>query len=127
PILDDPAAAAAARRSTGWDERALVFGVFGGISRIKRVPTVVAAFRALRSFHGGVRLIVAGRPDDPEVLARVRLLIEEAGLESVARVVLDPAKPELERLITASDVVVNLRWPTAGETSAVMLRAFAPG
>ena len=40
---------------------------------------------------------------------------------------LDPPAEQFERAMTECDVVICLRWPTAGETSRVIIRAFALG
>ncbi len=126
-VRDDPATATRARSELGWDTSNFVFGVFGGLTGFKRVPTIVIAFAALRRLHPLARLVIAGRADDSSVVDRVEAAIAARGLEEDVRVVLDPPKERFDSLIGASDVVVNLRWPTTGETSGVMMRAFGAG
>jgi glycosyltransferase involved in cell wall biosynthesis len=116
----------AARAGLGWRDDDVVFGVFGGIGRIKRVLVAVLAFTQVRRRWPQARLLIAGYADDADVLADIRRTVERLPPGSV-RIELAPAKDEFERLIGATDVVVNLRWPTAGETSAVMMRAFGAG
>ena len=49
----------------------VVFGVFGSLERHKRVPAAVRAFAKLhRSFPSKVRLVIAGRLDNPSRRAR---------------------------------------------------------
>src|SRR5262249_26361862 len=105
----------------------LVFGLFGGFNRIKRMMVAVLAFAQVRRRWPLARLVIAGHPDYPEVLAEVRRTITAHGLEDSVHLVLSPAEEEFAELIGAADVVVNLRWPTAGETSGVMMRAFGSG
>jgi glycosyltransferase involved in cell wall biosynthesis len=126
-IRDDPATAIRARSELGWDTSHFVFGVFGGITGFKRVPTVLTAFAALRQLHPLARMVVAGRADDSSVVDRVVGAVAAGGLEDDVQVLLDPPKERFDAVIGASDAVVNLRWPTTGETSGVMMRAFGAG
>lgn len=107
--------ARSARERHGLAPGAFVVGTFGGLTREKRVGSVVAAFERLGVLDLSVRLIMAGEaaPDvriPPEAIATGRLPLDE-----------------LEALIAACDVVVQLRWPTAGEASGVTLRAMRLG
>ncbi|CCH27399.1 Glycosyltransferase, family 4 [Saccharothrix espanaensis DSM 44229] len=126
PVRDDTERAAV-RSRFGWTDEHVVFGVFGGFNRIKRILVVVLAFAQARRRWPHARLLIAGHVDYPDVHADVVRAMEQYGLEQSVEVVLSPAKDDFERLIGASDAVVNLRWPTAGETSAVMMRAFGAG
>lgn len=126
PVRDD-ADRAAVRSRCGWTDDHVVFGVFGGFNRIKRILVVVLAFAQVRRRWPNARLLIAGHVDYPDVLADVELALEQYGLRHSVRMELSPAKGDFERLIGATDAVVNLRWPTAGETSAVMMRAFGAG
>ncbi|MEU4801430.1 glycosyltransferase [Actinosynnema sp. NPDC023587] len=126
PVRDD-AERAAVRARFGWDDDNVVFGVFGGFNRIKRILVVVLAFAQARRRWPHARLLIAGHVDYPDVHADVVRALEQYGLAHSVHLELSPAKDDFERLIGATDAVVNLRWPTAGETSAVMMRAFGAG
>ncbi|RKT51906.1 glycosyltransferase family 4 protein [Saccharothrix australiensis] len=126
PVRDD-ADRAAVRARLGWDDGHVVFGVFGGFNRIKRILVVVLAFAQVRRRWPRARLLIAGHVDYPEVHADVVRALDQYGLRDSVRMELSPAKDDFEQLIGATDAVVNLRWPTAGETSAVMMRAFGAG
>ena len=103
----------------------ITFGVFGNLSFHKRVPEVVAAFAAARARGLDARLIVAGRRDSPEAEHRIETLIDRFALHDVVRVELDADVETFQGLQADCDVVVGLRWPTAGETSASLLECFA--
>ena len=126
PLRDDTG-----RRRTrarlGWQDDHVVFGVFGGFNRIKRTTVAVLAFANVRRRWPQARLVIAGHADFPDVVDDVRKLIGELGVSDSVHLALSPDKTEFEQLITATDAVLNLRWPTAGETSAVMMRAFGAG
>jgi glycosyltransferase involved in cell wall biosynthesis len=115
------------RAQYGWNEDVLVVGVFGGWSAIKRLDVAVEAYRRLRRKGVEVRLVLAGRIDDQAYAERIMGAIRDAQLEDEIVITGELPIEELTRMIQATDVVLNLRWPTAGETSATMMRAFGAG
>ncbi|WP_330271732.1 glycosyltransferase [Lentzea sp. NBC_00516] len=126
PLRDDTDREAI-RSRFGWTDEHVVFGVFGGFNRIKRILVTVLAFAEVRRRWPNARMLIAGHVDYPDVHADVVSAIEQFGLEDSVHLELSPAKDAFEDLITAADVVINLRWPTMGETSGVMMRAFGAG
>jgi glycosyltransferase involved in cell wall biosynthesis len=104
-----------------------VFGVFGGLAHHKRLQSVVRAFARVHADFPGARLVIAGRSDDQEVERDLRLLVRTLGVASGVKLVTDAPIEVLEREIGCCDVVVALRWPSAGETSAVVVRAMGAG
>lgn len=126
PIRDNTSRAEV-RARLGWQDDDVVFGVFGGFNRIKRTTVAVLAFADVRRRWPRARLLLAGHADFPNVVDEVRQLVAELGVSDSVHLALSPDKDEFEELITATDAVLNLRWPTAGETSAVMMRAFGAG
>ncbi|MFD9888596.1 glycosyltransferase family 4 protein [Amycolatopsis sp. NPDC059027] len=126
PIRDD-SGRAETRARHGWHDEHVVFGVFGGLVGIKRVTVAVLVFAELRRRWPNARLVIAGHPGQPGLLDDIRRTIAELGVSDSVHFVLSPEKTEFEELISATDAVVNLRWPTAGETSATMMRAFGAG
>jgi glycosyltransferase involved in cell wall biosynthesis len=110
------------RQRYGVDTNAVVFGVFGGLSADKRIAEIFRAFSLVRQRHPCVRLWLGGAPDVATNLAR---FAEANGVgEAVSNLgVLDDAA--FEDAIAASDVCLNLRWPTAVETSGPWLQALS--
>lgn len=99
-------------------------GLFGFLRPDKRAAECVRAFRAVADRFPEARLLIAGRPH-PEV--PVDSLIEDLGLSGKVLVRGHLAGDSLDGHIAACDVVLNLRWPTFGETSGIAARAFALG
>ena len=115
------------RDQHGWGPETLVVGVFGGWSRAKRIHVVVDAFVRVYHDHPEMRLLLAGRVDDPSYAKQIRETIRDAGLEDAVLIVHELPFDAFERHLAAVDLVVNLRWPSVGETSATLVRAFGAG
>ena len=106
-------------------EDAVVFGCFGGLTPEKRVPQILAAFRAILPYAPGARLLFGGaRAAHYDIAAD----ITAHGLDERATMTgyLD-TDDDLTDHIAACDVTLNLRWPTARETSGPWLQALAAG
>ena len=100
----------------------LLLGSFGFQTPIKRTLSVVRALA-----HPGLEdahLLVAGEVS-PTV--DLRETAREAGVSSRVHEVGFLNEEEFQIAIEACDLCVNLRYPTAGETSASLLRTFARG
>jgi glycosyltransferase involved in cell wall biosynthesis len=114
-----------ARKRYGISPDAVLFGCFGGLSPDKRVPRVLAAFAAVRAYFPTAHLLLAGAiPEHYDLRGDV----EEHRLQSFVTVTgyLD-SEDEFTDAIAASDVALNLRWPTARELSGPWLRCLAAG
>lgn len=115
-------AAARARLRIGADD--FVVGQFGYMTFPKQPSAVLGGFATLAAGHPRARLVVVGADHSG------------GGLERLARRhgVLDRVRRtgfvDLERFylyLKAVDVVVNLRYPSAGESSGTFARAVAEG
>ena len=106
----------------------VVFGIFGSLERHKRVPAAVRAFaKVYKAFPEQARLVIAGRPDNPDVELEVRKIIASGKMSRAVRLLTDVPLETLEHEIASCDVAICLRWPTAGEVSAVLIRALGLG
>ncbi len=121
--LDGAVPRAAARERLGIPEPALVFSSFGFITGAKLPFAVLEAFARVRREVPEARLILAGEISpyfdlysglDPRLLEGVTVT----------------GRLDLEHFLwqmSACDVAVNLRWPTAGETSGTLIRLLGLG
>lgn len=120
-----PADGLAFRRRFGVPDGAPVLGSFGFQTPIKRTAKVIEALAAPELAH--VHLLVVGevydRIDEPSLVERAR----ELGVAGRVHVTGFVPYRDLELAIAASDLALNLRYPTAGETSASLLRVLAAG
>lgn len=102
---------------------AVLFGSFGQITAEKRIDLALRAFRRVREDHPTAHFLLVGetRPD-----VDLPALIAACELEDAVHTIGYAAGlDEFVNWIHTADVVVNLRQPTVGETSAVALRAMA--
>ena len=99
-------------------------GTFGLATREKRIDTIARAVARAARFHAGVRLLVVGPVAD-----RAALDAHLAGLGVASRAIVTGRVPfsELAAHIELADAVAHLRYPTARETSAALLRVLAQG
>jgi glycosyltransferase involved in cell wall biosynthesis len=121
----------AGSRGTAFRERhgipagAIVFGCFGGLTPDKRIPQILDAFDAIRPTVPDARLLFIGAAADHyDVAADVSRRAPGASV-IVAGYLEDDES--LTDAVAASDVTLNLRWPTAREVSGPWLRALAAG
>lgn len=131
-ILRMPAARVAVSPDAARDLRArlgiapedFVVACLGLVTREKRIETVARAVARAVPDIPRIRLLLVGPVDDPPGLDAALDRAGARGRTIVAgRVPLD----ELPAYLEAADVVAHLRWPTARETSAALLRALAQG
>jgi glycosyltransferase involved in cell wall biosynthesis len=101
-----------------------LIGCFGHLNMNKRIPQLLEAFASLCRSKPGARLLLVGSSGERFDLDR---RLERLGLdEGVERL---PYVPEerMWALMAACDVLVNLRFPTMGETSGSVVRALSLG
>lgn len=114
-----------ARRELGIAEEQLVVVALGHITPPKQVQLVLQALSELRPhLPAPVHLYLVGEPHDRAYWDH------EIGRRGLENAVTCTGYTSLERLFhyaEAADVVVNLRYPSAGETSGTLLRALGVG
>ena len=99
--------------------------MFGFITKHKRLPVVLEAFRLARHLDARLRLIVVGEAPDGVDVARMAV---QLGLgPDVAEIHGYAAGASFDQLIASVDLGVNLRFPTLGETSAIVAALLAEG
>ncbi len=111
------------RHGHGIAPDAFLLGVFGYLRDSKRLHVVFEAVKRAREHGANIALLIAG--------AFVSEALERALAPLLAEpwVVREPYRPEPEfgLLTTAVDACVNLRYPSAGETSGIAIRLMGIG
>ena len=99
-------------------------GCFGFLNMNKRIPELLEAFASLRRERPGARLLLVGAAGERfDVERRLERLGLTAGVERLDYV----PEERMWSLMAACDVLVNLRYPTMGETSGSVIRGLSLG
>ncbi|HEX5504978.1 MAG TPA: glycosyltransferase family 4 protein [Thermomicrobiales bacterium] len=125
PLPDVPPRAEA-RMRLGVAPDAFLVVSHGHITPYKRLDVALRAFRRLLAVRPDARFLIAGS-GAPGTLAALDRLAGYLGLDGqVRRLGFVPAATVAD-LLAAADCCVNLRYPSAGETSASLLRIMGGG
>lgn len=128
-VLDTPLSTpdqhAALRERLGLNPHGFVISTMGFVNRLKRLPSVLAAVRGLVDRGYPVELVIGGASLDPEV--RVEERIAQLKLQEYVKQTGYLEECEFDALVHLSDVIVNLRCPSMGESSGTLIWAFGRG
>ncbi len=123
-IQEEAVPSAAARARYGLKQDDLILASVSTLAYNKRLGTVLNCLPALRQWHPNLKLlIVSGGIMGSDLRSKISSL----GLEDIVIQTGWVPWEQYRELIRASDIVVNLRYPTAGETSGSALRAMEAG
>jgi glycosyltransferase involved in cell wall biosynthesis/SAM-dependent methyltransferase len=113
-----------ARHKLGLDETTPLIGIFGFLKPYKRITESLRAFARLVRLAPNARMILVGEPhpDFP-----VEATIRSMGLSAHVRLLGFTPIEDFMSYIAACDIVLNLRYPTVGESSGSLLRALGLG
>ncbi|HEU5020532.1 MAG TPA: glycosyltransferase, partial [Bryobacteraceae bacterium] len=114
----------AARQTLGLDESTPLIGAFGFIKPYKRIAESLRALRRLVKVEPRARMILVGEPH-PEF--PVERIIGSLGLREYVRLIGHADIDLFVQLMGACDIIMNLRFPTVGETSGSLQRALGLG
>ncbi len=112
------------RARLGLDERTPLIGIFGFLKPYKRIAESLRAFRRLIRVVPEVRLILVGEAH-PEL--PLDSMLHSMNLTGHARHIDFVPIEDFNGYIAACDIVLNLRYPTVGESSGTLLRALGMG
>ena len=112
------------RTRLGLDESTPLIGVFGFLKPYKRIAESLRAFRRLLRLEPGVKMVLAGEPH-PEF--PIPPLVRSLDLSANVRLLGFTPIEDFVGYLAACDIVLNLRYPTVGESSGSLLRALGLG
>ena len=112
------------RHKLGVDLKAPLIGTFGHLKPYKRIAESLRAFRRLVQLIPEAKFILVGEPH-PEL--RLDDLVMRLGLEAHVRHIGYAPIDDFTGYLAACDVVLNLRYPTVGETSGTLHRSLGLG
>ncbi|HEX8618849.1 MAG TPA: glycosyltransferase family 4 protein, partial [Thermoanaerobaculia bacterium] len=109
----------ALRARYGFTRDSRVIGFFGFLTSAKRAEVVLDVFRTARANDPRLALLIVGEPAPNIDLAA----LQGDGIVLTGYV----ADEDFASYYAIADRFVNLRYPTAGETSGTLIRAFDAG
>jgi glycosyltransferase involved in cell wall biosynthesis len=113
-----------ARARLGLDRDLFLITSVGHLNPYKRVSATLRAFKALlMEVPNSLYLLVGSRSPNYDPTRQITMLDLSDRVKTTGYVSAD----DLPYYLAASDVCLNLRWPTAGETSASLLRIMGAG
>ncbi len=97
---------------------------FGFVTPEKRISLVLNVLKELRYFYSNIRYVIVG-----EVAAHYNLVdeINSRNLQDIVQITDRTTREEFHQWMSRADIIVNLRYPSAREMSATLLRAMALG
>lgn len=113
-----------ARHKLGLDAATPLIGIFGFLKPYKRIAESLRAFKRLLRVRPDARMILVGEPH-PEL--GLDTLLDTLQVRHAVRVLGFTPMEDFTGLIAACDIVLNLRFPTVGESSGTLLRALGLG
>ena len=129
PHLFRPPAAVTEAQAARWRQRhgippgAFLFGVFGHLRETKRLLAVLRAFAGLRAAGANAALLVAGEFVSRDLERAALPLLAGPGILRLGYL----AERQFWLAASAVDACVNLRYPSAGETSGTAIRMMGLG
>lgn len=123
PVLAAPSEVARFRQRWNLGGRTFLFAVLGYLRESKRLVSILRAFEAVRRQVQNAALLVAGEFVSADLARAVAPLLAQPGILRAHRT------PEriFWRFASAADACINLRYPTAGETSGITIRLMGIG
>ena len=112
------------RARLGLNERQPLIGIFGFLKPYKRIAESLRAFRRLIKVVPEARMILVGEAHPELPLAS---MLHSMNLSAHARHIDFAPIEDFNGYIAACDIVLNLRYPTVGESSGTLQRALGMG
>ncbi len=111
-------------KETGLYPGKIILASFGYATQAKRIPTILETIADLRLEYKNLLYIIVGELENRTGILRQ---IERLGLNDSVLVTGHVEMPEFLKWMSRADVILNLRYPSAGEMSSTLIRALASG
>jgi glycosyltransferase involved in cell wall biosynthesis len=108
----------------GWPSDTIVIGAYGIVAPSKRVNVLLQAFERLAVLYPQVILAIVGNASHYDIAGEIKHLGLDPGHICVTGEV---SSQDLLAYMQAADIGVNLRYPSLGESSAIISRLIGMG
>lgn len=123
PKLPSAAEILKLRTELGLNARTLLVAVFGHMRESKRLPSIVRAIRSAWRRGADVRLLIAGAFASSDLERSAGALLDDPRILRTGFL----GESDFWLYASAADLCINLRFPTAGETSGIATRLMGIG
>ena len=123
PALPSPEETLRYRESLGLTPETLLIGTFGHQRETKRLAVLLRAFERAVQAGAAARLLVSGEFVSGAFENAIAPLLDRPGVIRTGYL----PEPELSRYAAATDLCINLRYPSAAETSGIAVRMMGIG
>ncbi len=125
-IIDELPDAGQIKENNGFGRDTVVISAFGGIHDTKRAVPILKAFAKLKSEVENVHLLFAGKLADG-IKDNFERIIAENNISDSVTVTGYIDLDKFKEYIDMTDICLNLRYPSNGETSGSLMRILAKG
>ena len=101
-----------------------IISSFGFVTPPKQIPLILYSLSLIKKELKNIKYLIVGEVHES---INIKKLIKQYKLNSIVEVIGYTDLLVFEEYIKLSDLIITLRYPSAGETSAVLLRALAYG
>ena len=124
PLAEQIPSQTDAKAQLGYQPDDILLASFGYVSPSKRINVVLQAVASLQNHFPPpqIRYALVGQQVDGY---NVQSLLHQLGLENVVRLVGYADETLFQTYLAATDIGINLRYPTHGETSSTLLALMA--
>lgn len=106
-------------------ENNFIISCFGFINKLKRIPVILESLKILKDKGYPVHLLLGGELIDSSM--NIEEKIECLGVKNNVTISGYLNDDDFQRCIIMSDIVLNLRYPSLGESSAALMEALSYG
>lgn len=125
-VIDELPDAEQVKLRNGFDKDTVVISAFGGIHETKRAVPILKAFAKLKKEIGNVHLLFAGKLAD-SIRHEFEKIISANNISDSVTVTGYIDLDKFKEYIDMTDICLNLRYPSNGETSGSLMRILAKG
>ncbi len=113
------------KKRFGFSDNNFLISTFGFVNRLKRLPCILEAIKILIDMGYPIQFLIGGDLIDPSL--GIQETIESLGISSNVIISGYLSDQDFEHCMRMSDIILNLRYPSLGESSAALMKALSYG
>ncbi|MEH2246194.1 glycosyltransferase [Nostoc sp.] len=124
-LLDSLDEQIALRKRFGISDKKFLISTFGFVNVLKRIPVILESIKILTDMGYPIQLFIGGELVDSSLMIEEQ--IQSLGIAQNVIISGYLSDQDFERCICISDIVLNLRYPSLGESSAALMKVLSYG